>query len=226
MILLGAIVNSAAILVCGAVGLFAGKLLSPRIQKAVTSALALLVMSVAIPGIDDSQKPLVPILSMILGVLIGELLDLDKAVNRFGDWLQRKTGGRGRITEGFVTGTVVFVIGAMSIMGSLSSGLSGDHTILYSKSLLDGVSALIFASTMGVGVLLSAVPLFLWQGGITLLLAALLSPYLAADVVAEINAVGSLLIMAISLNMLGVTKIRVLNLVPAMLLPILLCRFL
>ena len=100
MILLGAIVNSAAILVCGAVGLFAGKLLSPRIQKAVTSALALLVMSVAIPGIDDSQKPLVPILSMVLGVLIGELLDLDKAVNRFGDWLQRKTGGRGRITEG------------------------------------------------------------------------------------------------------------------------------
>ena len=219
MILLGAIVNSAAILVCGAVGLFAGKLLSPRIQKAVTSALALLVMSVAIPGIDDSQKPLVPILSMILGVLIGELLDLDKAVNRFGDWLQRKTGGRGRITEGFVTGTMVFVIGAMSIMGSL------DHTILYSKSVLDGVSALIFASTMGVGVLLSAVPLFLWQGGIALL-AALLSPYLAADVVAEINAVGSLLIMAISLNMLGVTKIRVLNLVPAMLLPILLCRFL
>lgn len=225
MILLGAIVNSAAILVCGAVGLFAGKLLSPRIQKAVTSALALVVMSVAIPGIDDSQKPLVPILSMILGVLIGELLDLDKAVNRFGDWLQRKTGGRGRITEGFVTGTMVFVIGAMSIMGSLSSGLSGDHTILYSKSVLDGVSALIFASTMGVGVLLSAVPLFFWQGGIALL-AALLSPYLAADVVAEINAVGSLLIMAISLNMLGVTKIRVLNLVPAMLLPILLCRFL
>ena len=152
-------------------------------------------------------------------------MDLDKAVNRFGDWLQRKTGGRGRITEGFVTGTMVFVIGAMSIMGSLSSGLSGDHTILYSKSVLDGVSALIFASTMGVGVLLSAVPLFLWQGGIALL-AALLSPYLAADVVAEINAVGSLLIMAISLNMLGVTKIRVLNLVPAMLLPILLCRFL
>ena len=225
MILLGAIANSAAVLVGGAVGLFAGKLLSPRIQKAVTSALALLVMSVAIPGIDDSQKPLVPILSMVLGVLIGELLDLDKAVNRFGDWLQRKTGGRGRITEGFVTGTMVFVIGAMSIMGSLSSGLSGDHTILYSKSVLDGVSALIFASTMGVGVLLSAVPLFLWQGGIALL-AALLSPSLAADVVAEINAVGSLLIMAISLNMLGVTKIRVLNLVPAMLLPILLCRFL
>lgn len=225
MILLGAIANSAAVLVGGAVGLFAGKLLSPRIQKAVTSALALLVMSVAIPGIDDSQKPLVPILSMVLGVLIGELLDLDKAVNRFGDWLQRKTGGRGRITEGFVTGTMVFVIGAMSIMGSLSSGLSGDHTILYSKSVLDGVSALIFASTMGVSVLLSSVPLFLWQGGIVLL-ASLLSPYLAADVVAEINAVGSLLIMAISLNMLGVTKIRVMNLVPAMLLPILLCRFL
>ena len=165
------------------------------------------------------------VMHVVLGTIIGELLNIETAVERLGSWLQKRFGGLGRITEGFVTGTMVFVIGAMSIMGSLSSGLSGDHTILYSKSVLDGVSALIFASTMGVGVLLSAVPLFLWQGGIVLL-AALLSPYLSADVVAEINAIGSLLIMAISLNMLGVTKIRVLNLVPAMLLPILLCRFL
>ncbi len=225
MILLGAIVNSLTVLVGGTVGLFAGKLLTERLQKAITCALALVVMGVAIPGIGDSQKPLVPIISLVVGVVIGELIDLDKAVNRFGDWLQRKLGGQGRFTEGFVTGTMVFIIGAMSIMGSLSSGLEGDNTILYSKSVIDAVSALIFASTMGVGVLVSAVPLFIWQGGLVLL-ASLLAPYLGADVIAEINTVGSLLIMAISLNMLGVTKIRVLNLVPAMLLPILLCRFL
>ncbi len=225
MILLGAIVNSLTVLAGGAVGLFAGKFLTQRLQKAITCALALVVMGVAIPGIGDSQKPLVPIISMVVGVVIGELIDLDKAVNRFGDWLQRKLGGQGRFTEGFVTGTMVFIIGAMSIMGSLSSGLEGDNTILYSKSVIDAVSALIFASTMGVGVLVSAVPLFIWQGGL-ILLASLLSPYLGADVIAEINTVGSLLILAISLNMLGLTKIRVLNLVPAMLLPILLCRFL
>ena len=208
----------------GLIGMFAGKLLPERLRGSVIAALSLMTIGIAALGLLKSANALIPIISMVVGTIIGELLNIDAAVNKLGDALQKKCNGS-PITEGFVTGTMVFVIGAMSIMGSLSSGLSGDHTILYSKSVLDGVSALIFASTMGVGVLLSAVPLFLWQGGITLL-AALLSPYLAADVVAEINAVGSLLIMAISLNMLGVTKIRVLNLVPAMLLPILLCRFL
>ena len=225
MILTGALINGAAIVAGGVVGTFGGKLMPQRMKETVLAATALISIGIGVSGLGSSNNQLIPILSLVLGTIIGELLNIEAAVERLGSWLQKRFDGLGRITEGFVTGTVVFVIGAMSIMGSLSSGLSGDHTILYSKSVLDGVSALIFASTMGVGVLLSAVPLFLWQGGITLL-AALLSPYLAADVVAEINAVGSLLIMAISLNMLGVTKIRVLNLVPAMLLPILLCRFL
>jgi uncharacterized protein len=212
MILLGAAVNGAAIAVGGFVGLFAGRFLPDRLQKTLMCALALVVIGIAVPGIDDSQKPLVPILSMVLGTLLGELLDLDSAVIRLGDWLQRKTGGRGRFTDGFVNGTMVFAVGAMAIMGALNSGLQGDHTILFSKSVIDGISALIFASTLGVGVLCSAVPVFLWEGLIALS-ASLLAPLLGTDVIAEINSIGSLLLLAISLNMLGLTKIRLMNLV-------------
>lgn len=225
MILLGAVVNGAAIAGGGLVGLFAGKFLPDRLQKTLMCALALVVIGIAVPGIGDSQKPLVPILSMVLGTLVGELLDLDSAVIRLGDWLQRKTGGKGRFTDGFVNGTMVFAVGAMAIMGALNSGLQGDHTILFSKSVIDGISALIFASTLGVGVACSAVPVFLWEALIALL-ASLLAPVLGADVIAEINSIGSLLLLAISLNMLGLTKIRLMNMVPAMLFPILLCRFL
>ena len=222
---LGPLVNGAAVVVGGLVGLFAGKLLPERLQKALMSALALVVIGIAIPGIGDSQKALVPILSMVLGTIIGELLDLDGAVIRLGDWLQRKTGGRGRFTDGFVNSTMVFAVGAMSIMGGLNSGLLGDHTVLFSKTVIDGVSALHFASTMGVGVVFSSVPVLLWEG-LVAVLASTLSPLLSADVIAEINSVGSLLLLTIGLNMLGATKIRVMNMVPAMFLPILLCRFL
>ena len=107
MILLGAAANAATVAVGGFVGLFAGKLLPERLQKSLISALALVVIGIALPGIDDSQKPLVPILSMVLGVLMGELLDLDKAVNRLGDWLKKRIGGQGKFTEGFVCGTMV-----------------------------------------------------------------------------------------------------------------------
>ena len=225
MILLGAVVNGAAIAGGGLVGLFAGKFLPDRLQKTLMCALALVVIGIAVPGIGDSQKPLVPILSMVLGTLVGELLDLDSAVIRLGDWLQRKTGGKGRFTDGFVNSTMVFAVGAMAIMGGLNSGLQGDHTVLFSKSVIDGISALLFASTLGVGVLCSAVPVFLWEG-LVALSASLLAPLLSADVIAEINSIGSLLLLSISLNMLGLTKIRLMNLVPALLFPILLCRFL
>lgn len=225
MILLGAAVNAATIIVGGTVGLFLGKLLSERMQKTLMNALALVVIGIAIPGIDDSQKPLVPILSLVLGTLLGELVNLDGAVLRLGDWLQKKTGGKGRFTDGFVNGTMVFAVGAMAIMGGLNSGLQGDHTVLFSKSVIDCVSALVFASTMGIGVICAAAPVFLWEGLIAVL-ASLLSPLLDAATIAEINSVGSLLLFAIALNTLGLTKIRVMNMVPAMLLPLLLCRFL
>ena len=224
MILLGSIVNGAAIAVGGFAGLFVGKLLPDRMQKTLMSALALVVIGIAVPGISDSQKPLVPILSMVLGTVLGELLDLDSALIRLGDWLQRKTGGRGKFTDGFVNSTMVFAVGAMSIMGALDSGLTGDHATLYAKSTLDGITSIVYGSTMGAGVALSGVAVFLYQGLITLC-ASFIAPFLSDVVIAEMKCVGSLLIIGLSFNMLGMTKIKVMNYVPAVFFPILLCTF-
>ena len=224
MILTGALVNLIAVVAGTLVGLVAGKFLNERIRAATMSAVALITIGIAIPGLMNSTKPLVPILSLVIGTVIGEALDIDRAVNRLGDRLQEKFKGRSKITEGFVTGTLVFAVGAMTIMGSLDSGLKNDHTILIAKSVIDGISSIIFASTMGVGVAFAGVSVFVIEGGITLL-ASLVAPLLTEVVVAEITFVGSLLILGIGLNLLGLTKLKLLNMMPAVFLPLLLCQF-
>lgn len=224
MILIGSIVNGAAIVIGALVGMLGGKLMPERMKNAIISALALITIGIAVPGLMGSSKPLVPILSLIIGTIIGELLDIDGAVNRLGDFLQKKVGGKGAFTEGFVTGSLIFAVGAMGVMGALDSGIKGDHAILIAKSVIDAVSAVVFASTMGIGVAFSGLTAFVWEGLITVLASAV-APYLSAAVIAEITFTGSLMILAISFNMLGVTKIKVLNMTPALLLPILLCLF-
>lgn len=224
MILIGSIVNGVAIVVGAFIGMLGGKLLTERMKTAVISALALITIGIAVPGLMESNNPLIPILSLIIGTIIGELLDIDGAVNRCGDFLQKKVGGRGAFTEGFVTGSLVFAVGAMAVMGALDSGIKGDHSILIAKSVIDGISAIVFASTMGLGVAFSGLTVFIVEGLIAVL-SSVVAPYLGADVIAEITFTGSLMIFAISFNMLGVTKIKVLNMTPALLLPILLCLF-
>jgi len=224
MILTGALVNLITVVAGTLVGLVAGKFLNERIRAATMSAVALITIGIAIPGLMNSTKPLVPILSLVIGTVIGEALDIDRAVNRLGDKLQEKFRGKGKITEGFVTGTLVFAVGAMTIMGSLDSGLKNDHTILIAKSVIDGISSIIFASTMGVGVAFAGVSVFVIEGGISLL-ASLVAPLLTEVVINEITFVGSLLILGISFNLLGITKLKLLNMMPAMFLPLLFCQF-
>ncbi|MDO4810910.1 MAG: DUF554 domain-containing protein [Eubacteriales bacterium] len=224
MILTGALVNGAAIVAGALVGMFGGKLMPDRLKKAVMSALALIVIGIAVPGLMKSNHALIPILSLVIGTVIGELLDIDGAVNRLGDFLQKKVGGQGSFTQGFVTGTLVFAVGAMAVMGALDSGIKGDHSVLIAKSVIDGISAVVFASTMGLGVAFSGIPVFVLEGLIAVL-ASVVAPYLGAAVIAEISFTGSLMILAISFNMLGITKIKVLNMTPGLLLPILLCLF-
>ena len=224
MILTGALVNFATVVAGTLVGLVAGRFLNERIRTATMNAVALVVIGIAMPGLMTSTKPLVPILSLVIGTVIGEALDIDRAVTRLGDRLQEKFKGRSKITEGFVTGTLVFAVGAMTIMGSLDSGLKNDHTILIAKSVIDGISSIIFASTMGVGVAFAGVSVFVIEGGITLL-ASLVAPLLTEVVVAEITFVGSLLILGIGLNLLGLTKLKLLNMMPALFLPLLFCQF-
>ena len=224
MILTGALVNLITVVAGTLVGLVAGKFLNERIRAATMSAVALITIGIAVPGLMNSTKPLVPILSLVIGTVIGEALDIDRAVNRLGDKLQEKFKGKGKITEGFVTGTLVFAVGAMTIMGSLDSGLKNDHTILIAKSVIDGISSIIFASTMGVGVAFAGLSVFVIEGGISLL-ASLVAPLLTEVVINEITFVGSLLILGISFNLLGVTKLKLLNMMPAMFLPLLFCQF-
>ena len=224
MILTGALVNLITVVAGTLVGLVAGKFLNQRIRTATMSAVALITIGIAVPGLMNSTKPLVPILSLVVGTVIGEALDIDRAVSRLGDRLQEKFKGRSRITEGFVTGTLVFAVGAMTIMGSLDSGLKNDHTVLIAKSVIDGISSIIFASTMGVGVAFAGLSVFVIEGGITLL-ASLVAPLLTEVVINEITFVGSLLILGISGNLLGITKLKLLNMMPAVFLPILFCQF-
>ena len=240
--LTGTLVNAAAILVGSLLGMLltwlaghfstllpAGStLLAERLKTIIMQGVALCVMYLGISGCLEGNNSLIAILSMVLGALIGELLDLDKRMRSLGDWVQKRTehlvtnGGQASISEGFVTASLLFCVGAMAIVGALQDGFTGDHSTLFAKSLLDGISSIVFGASLGLGVAFSAVAILLYQGSISLM-ASFLQPYLGAAVIAEMTCVGSLLIVALSLNMLGLTKIKVMNLVPAIFLPILLC---
>ena len=240
--LTGTLVNAAAILVGSLLGMLltwlaghfstllpAGStLLAERLKTIIMQGVALCVMYLGISGCLEGNNSLIAILSMVLGALIGELLDLDKRMRSLGDWVQKRTehlvtnGGQASISEGFVTASLLFCVGAMAIVGALQDGLTGDHSTLFAKSLLDGISSIVFGASLGLGVAFSAVAILLYQGSISLM-ASFLQPYLGDAVIAEMTCVGSLLIVALSLNMLGLTKIKVMNLVTAIFLPILLC---
>ena len=175
----------------------------------------------ALPALSLSgESTLVIILSMVLGSVVGHLLDLDLRINQLGTWVERQTKGKmGNVAQGFVSASLLFCVGSMAIVGSLNSGLTGDHSMLYTKTMLDTVSAIIFASTMGFGVGLSAILVLVYQGAIALA-AGWVAPLLAPDVIMTMSITGSLLIMALGFNMLGITKIKVMNYVPAVFFPI------
>ena len=227
-ILTGTIVNSAAIVAGSIAGLLLGKFIPERFSDAMEKGAALCVIYIGVDGMLAGENTLVAILSIAIGAILGELLQLDEHMHQLGDWVERKFGGKGSkasLSEGFVTASLLFCVGAMAIMGALDSGLTGDHSTLYAKALLDGIISVVYASTLGVGVALSAIPIFLYQGAIALG-ASFLAPYLTEAVILEMKCVGSILILGLSLNMLDLTKIKVMNYVPAVFLPILLCRFL
>ena len=191
------------------------------INGAVNSQIISAFSELGIGGISlPTERTLVIIISMVVGVIIGELVDIDGKVNSLGHKLETLMKGKGgNVAEGFVSASLLFCVGSMTVVGSMNSGISGDHTLLITKSIMDLISSMIFASTMGVGVLFSAIFVLVYQGAITLI-ASGVGPFLSADVITCITSVGSLLIIALGLNMLKVTKIKVMNYLPAMLLPI------
>lgn len=221
--MLGTIVNSIAVIVGCLVGLVVKGRLNEKISITVMQGLALCTLYIGISGALKGENTLIMILSVAIGALIGEIIDIDKRLNNLGEYLESKFNGKKEsnvsIAEGFVSASLLFCVGAMAIVGSLESGLSGNHNTLFTKSILDGISSIIFTSSLGIGVIFSSVAVFIYQGGITLG-AGLLSGILNDMVIANMSAVGGLLIAGLAFNMLGVTNMRIANLLPAIFLPI------
>ena len=223
--MIGTVVNTLAAVVGGLLGSLLKKGIPERFADLVQKGLALCVLYIGIKGSLVGTNTLVTILSLVLGAILGELLNIDGGIERLGAWAQRKLSkGGSRLGEGFVTASLLFCVGSMSVVGSLQSGLTGNHETIFTKSMLDFVSAIILGSSLGLGVCLSGAFVLVYQGAIVLL-ARWAAPILSDYVVAEMSCAGSLLIVALGLNMLGVTKLKVGNLLPAMFLPIILCLF-
>lgn len=224
MILTGVLINAAAVVAGGVLGTLGGRLMPEKMKQTVLAATGLVSIGIGISGAIGSSNQLIPILSLVIGSVIGELLHIEDGVTRAGDWLQKRFGKSGSITEGFVTGSLVFAVGAMAVMGSLESGLKNDHTILMTKSVIDMAGSVAFAGSLGIGVAFSALSVLVLEGTVALL-ASLLTGVLTDAVITEISVTGSLIIIGVGLNVLGLTKLRIMNMTPALLLPILLCRF-
>lgn len=218
-------VNCGVIIVGCIIGLFIKGGIPERFNKIIMNGLALCAMFIGFSGALEGNNTIITIVSMAVGALIGELINIDKWLNKLGETIQKKLDKgnekESRIAEGFVNASLLFCVGAMSIVGALQAGLAGNYDTIYAKTVLDGVSSIIFSASMGIGVIFSSVTVLLYQGGITLC-ASFLSGILSQAVIAEMTAVGSLMIVGLGLNLLEVTDIKIANLLPGILVPVVL----
>ena len=220
--MIAVIVNTVAILVGGFLGLLFGNKIKQDYSKTIMCGLGICTMVIGITGAITTENILLVILCLVIGTILGEWLNIEKRLDRAGEWLKRRVAknGGGRFTEGFVTASLLFCVGSMAVMGSLDAGIRGDYSTIFTKSILDGVMSVTFAATMGVGVLFSALSIFVYQGALTLL-AGLVEPLLSVEAIGEMSAVGGILLIGTGINILGLTKerIRVGNMLPALLFP-------
>lgn len=228
MIGLGTVINAAAIIVGGIIGLFGGKWLKPQIRETVTKATGVCVIFIGVAGVLEQMLTVedgkltaggttMLIVSIALGGLVGELLRIHLLMERFGEWLKQKSGNSkdDRFLDGFVTATMTVCIGAMAIVGAVKDGIYGDYSILTAKALLDFIIILIMASSLGVGCIFSAIPVVIFQGTFTVL-AKLIEPLLTAEALSAISLVGSALIFCVGLNLIRKDTVRVANLLPSL----------
>lgn len=218
----GTLVNTVAVLAGSGIGLLFKKGIPERMGDSVFKALGLITAFIGISGCLCGENTLLVVIAMILGTVIGELVDLDKRVNNVGKFIEHKVSKGDKnstVAQSFVSSSLLFCVGAMTIVGSLQAGLDGNCTVLFTKSAMDFCSSIIFASTLGIGVVFSAGFVLVYQGLITLL-ATWLAPVLTTSVVNEMNCVGYIIIIGLALNILDITKLKVMNMVPAIFLPI------
>lgn len=228
MIGLGTLINVLAIIAGGIIGIIGGKWLNERIQDTLIRGMGISVMIVGLAGVLEQMLTLqgeklsaggtmMLVISMALGGLIGELLNLDEKMERFGLWLKKKSGNShdNQFLDAFITATMTVCIGAMAIVGAVQDGISGDYTILAAKAVMDFIIILVMASSMGKGCLFSVIPVGIFQGIFTLL-ARLIEPILTTEALGNLSLVGSVLIFCVGVNLIWKKTIRVANLLPAL----------
>ena len=218
----GTVVNAAAILIGSGIGLAAGTRLPERFQRIITTSLGLATLLIGVQMALRVENVLIVIASMVVGGLMGEWLDIEGMLDRVGGQLKSWAhAGSGTFVTGYVTASLIFCVGPMTIVGSIQEGMGGNADLLYTKSLLDGVASVAFASSLGVGVSFAAVTVIVFQGALTLL-GAKLAFLLRPEVLSELTATGGLLILAIAFLLLDIKRLRVANLLPALFMVILL----
>ncbi|MBQ7354960.1 MAG: DUF554 domain-containing protein [Clostridia bacterium] len=230
----GVLFNTLTVIIGSLIGLAFKKGFPKRITDAVMCGIGLCTIYIGISGAisagsDAEANPVMPIIAVALGVLIGTVIGIDRHLARLGDAVERKfsrtsadgEAHKGKIAEGFVSAGLLFCVGSMTIVGGINAGVSGDNTLYFTKGTLDFVSSIALSVSFGAGVLLSSLFVLLFQGGLVLG-AGLIEPFLSAHMIAEMNCVGSLLIVVIGLNLMGITKIKVANFLPAILIAMLL----
>ena len=220
--MIGTIINTALILIGTALGLLLRRGIPERVRTALMSAMGLATVLIGLKGAMGTSDTLCVILCLAFGGALGSALNLELRLEQFGNWIEKRLGKgqeQGSIAKGFVTATLVYCVGAMAIVGSISSALQGDHSTLIAKGIIDGLTAIVFTSTLGIGVGLSAFSVLIYQGLISIL-AMWVSPILTPQVITEMSAVGGLLIAAIGLNLIYDKHIPVGNLLPAIFFPI------
>ena len=239
--MLGPAVNAITIVVCSLAGVFLVRGIPERFEELIKKAIGLSIVYVGVRGAMDNNNVLLLILSMVSGAVIGELINIDRLMNRLGAWAEAKIGIKDAgsqsaisinagtkndrsFSKGFVAASILYCSGSMAIVGSMNSGLSGNHELLYAKSILDGAISVVFGASMGIGVAFSALPVFVYQGAIAL--AAMgVRDLLSQEIITEMSAVGSLVVAAIGFNFLGIKEIRVANLIPAIFIPLIYLTF-
>ena len=219
---MGTIINALAIIVGGALGLLFRKGFPERIAQTTLQVLGLFSLLVGVSMALQGQELIMVLISLALGAGLGEWLDIEGRLDRFGHWLEERLNLKeGSPAKGFIYASLLFCVGSMAIVGSITDGLKGDHSILVTKAMMDGIVSIPFAASMGFGVLGSAVPILLYQGSLTLL-ASKIQAFFTPAIVRELTSVGGVIVMGIGINILGLQKVRVGNFIPALLLIVLL----
>lgn len=218
----GVLVNTVTVIIGSGVGLLFKKAIPEKLTNAVMTAIGLCTIAIGVGGIIKGQNQLVMIISLVLGTIVGTLIDIDGRLSKLGDKLQKKRENGNKMhsdsttfSQGFVTASLLFCVGAMTIVGSMNAGISGDNQMLYTKSVLDLISSSMLAASLGFGVMCASAFVLVFQGALVAL-AMILGSFLSDFAVAELICAGSVMITALGLNLIGVTKIKVANLLPGL----------